>query len=253
MPRGGDQDGGQRSPANAARGQPAALDLDRLPRSPLHPCPYLEGRLARERAFAADAVSPETYHELMDRGFRRAGRVFYAPDCPGCARCVPLRVPVAEFRPSRSQRRVLRRNVDVHISVRRPHFSGDALELHKRWLHSQHGGDGDDETPESMRESLYAPVVDSVEILYELGGRLAAVSLLDVCSRSVSAVYHFFAPELARRSLGVFSALTEIAWTRDIGVPHYYFGYWVEGAKAMQYKASYRPHELLRDGAWQRA
>ncbi len=222
----------------------------RLPHTPLHPCPYLPGRKARERAFLADRVDPEVYHELMDRGFRRSGELFYAPDCPGCRRCVPIRVPVLTFTPSRSQRRVLRRNHDVTAIVRRPEFTPATWDLYRRYLQHQHGRAPGDETAASLAAFLYAPVVDTVEVLYQLGGRTVAISLLDVCSRSVSAVYHFFDPDVAARSLGVFSALHEIGWTRAQGIPHYYLGYWVEGAPTMQYKANFRPHELLVDGVW---
>lgn len=221
-----------------------------LPRTPLHPCPYLPGLQARERAFLAERLDPEVYHELMDRGFRRSGDMFYAPDCPACRRCVPLRVPVATFAPSRSQRRVLRRNRDLHAVVREPHFTTATWELYRRYLQHQHGRAPGDETPDSLEAFLYAPVVTSVEVLYQLGGRTVAISLLDVCSRSVSAVYHFFDPDVAARSPGVFSALHEIAWTRAQGIPHYYLGFWVEGAPTMRYKANYRPHELLRDEVW---
>lgn len=224
---------------------------DGLPRTPLHPCPYLPDRQARERAFLADRVDPEVYHELMDRGFRRSGDLFYAPDCPGCRQCVPLRVPVATFLPSRSQRRVLQRNRDVRASVRRPEFTPATWQLYQRYLQHQHGRPADHDTEASLQAHLYASVVDTVEVLYQLGDRTVAISLLDVCSRSVSAVYHFFDPDCEARSLGVFSVLHEIEWTRTQGVPHYYLGYWIEGAKTMQYKANYRPHQVLRDGAWQ--
>ena len=231
----------------------AWVDRDELPRTGLHPCPYLPGLQARERAFLAEELEPERYHDLMDRGFRRTGDLFYAPDCPTCRRCVPLRVPVATFAPSRSQRRVLRKNGDVHVTVRRPIFSPHVYELYRRYVQHQHPATPPDDSMEQFRESLYANVVDTLEVLYTIGDQLAAVSLLDVCSRSVSAVYHFFDPMFARRSLGVFSALAEIEWTANATIPHYYLGYWVEGAPAMQYKANYRPHELLHDGHWRPA
>ena len=86
----------------------AHVDAGRLQRLPEHPCPYLPGLVARKRAFLANAMDGEVYHDLMDRGFRRSGDFFYAMDCEGCRACVPLRVPVARFTPSKSQRRVLR-------------------------------------------------------------------------------------------------------------------------------------------------
>ena len=224
--------------------------LDALPRTPPHPCPYLPGRVARERGFVTGSLEPELYHELMDRGFRRSGDMFYAPDCPGCRACVPLRVPVATFEPSRSQRRVLRRNADVAVEHRRPDLSEATWRLFCRYQEHQHGPTNPPESPASLQASLYADVVDTVEILYRLGDRTVAVSIVDVCSRSVSSVYHFFDPDFAERSLGVFSVLHEIEWAKRRGIPHYYLGYWVHGAATMQYKANYRPHELLDRGAW---
>lgn len=228
----------------------AWVDGDELPRTTPRPCNYLPDRLARERAFLAERLPGELYHELMDRGFRRSGTLFYAMDCPDCRLCVPLRVPVATFAPSRSQRRVARRNRDVTVTVRAPSFTPQTFELYRRYLQHQHPDADREESPEQFRASLYANVVDSVEVLYAVAGRTIAVSLLDVCRQSVSAVYHFFDPEHEDRSLGVFSVLAEIDWTRRIGAPFYYLGFWIEGAKTMQYKANYGPHELLRDGRW---
>ena len=228
------------------------LAVHPLPHTPEHPCPYLPGRLARERAFVAESLEPDTYHELMDRGFRRNGSMFYAADCTACRRCVPIRVPVAEFTPSRSQRRVLRKNHDMVTHFGESQWSPKKWERYRRYLQAQHGRIDDDESPESLRQSLYARVVDTVEVTYWIGERTVATSLLDVCSRSVSAVYHFFDPDFADRSPGVYSVLAEIEWARRTGVPHYYLGYWIEGAPTMEYKANYRPHELLIDGVWQR-
>lgn len=226
------------------------LEAAQLAPQPERPCSYLPGMVARDRAFRAARLDGAGYHALMDRGFRRAGDVFYAMDCPDCRRCVPLRVPVATFEPTRSQRRALRKNADVSMFVRPPSCSEATFDLYRRYLRHQHPGSEPDADYAAFRAGLYADVVDTVEAVYMLGERVVAISLLDVCAQSVSAVYCFYEPELARRSLGVFSALAEIEWTRQVGVPHYYFGYWIEGAATMAYKAEYGPHELLRDGVW---
>lgn len=229
----------------------AHVDAGRLQRLPENPCPYLPGLTARKRAFLAEAMDGELYHDLMDRGFRRSGDFFYAMDCENCRACVPLRVPVDTFQPSKSQRRVLRRNPDVALTAQRPQCTDEVFALYQRYLAFQHPDSGQTgETQQQLEASLYANIVDSVELRYTIGDRLVAVSLVDLCSRSVSAVYHFYDPDERDRSLGVFSVLAEIDWTRQLGVPHYYLGYWVEGAETMHYKANYRPHEQLRDGIW---
>jgi len=226
------------------------LDEQQLPRSETYACPYLPDRDARQFGFRSDRFDAELYHDLMDRGFRRSGAVFYAMDCPGCRACVPLRVPVATFRPSRSQRRTLRKNADVRVEVGPPCFREESHALYLRYLRHQHPGTPADESVESFRAALYDRVVDSLEARYFVDDRLIGVSLLDVCSRSLSAVYHFFEPDERHRRIGVLSALHEIEHARQRQIPYYYLGYWIEGAPTMQYKAEYGPHELLRDGVW---
>ncbi|MBL8736642.1 MAG: arginyltransferase [Planctomycetes bacterium] len=231
----------------------AWVDGDVCPRSEPYPCPYLPDRLARHRGFRIEGMPGELYHDLMDRGFRRSGDVFYAMACDDCRLCVPIRVPVDQFVPSKQQRRALRRNADVTVRFGEPEFTAAKFALYRRYLAEQHGKHDTSESEDEFRASMYATVVDTVEATYRLGDHLLAVSLLDVCRRSVSAVYHFYDPDHRDRSLGVFSVLQEIAWAQRIGVPHYYLGFWIAGAKTMHYKANYRPHELLRDETWSAA
>jgi arginine-tRNA-protein transferase len=226
------------------------LERQELPRTPLYDCPYLPARSARQYGFAAETLPPELYHDLMDRGYRRSGQVFYAMDCPDCRRCVPLRVATDTFRPSRSQRRVLRRNRDVTVRFGVPEFTSASFELYRRYLHAQHPGTPQSDEEHEFRASFYDRVVDTLEARYFVDERLVGVSLLDCSSRSWSSVYHFFDPDERHRSIGVHSVLVEIAEAARRGVPHYYLGFWVEGAATMHYKADYRPHELLVDGVW---
>jgi arginyl-tRNA--protein-N-Asp/Glu arginylyltransferase len=227
------------------------VDSGAPPAGERYPCPYLPDRQARMRGFRAQALPGALYHALMDRGFRRNGDVFYAMACDDCRQCVPLRVPVATFAPTRSQRRAWRRNHDVELRVQRPQFTPAKWELYRHYLQAQHGTSASGEDAADFAASLYADVVDTREATYWLGDRLVAVTILDVCAASVSSVYHWFDPAEARRSLGVFSVLAEIAWTAQQRIPHYYLGYWIEGAPTMHYKADYGPHELLRAGRWQ--
>lgn len=223
-----------------------------VPTGPEHDCSYLPGLRARSRAFHADYLPGPFYQALMDQGFRRSGNVFYAMDCASCRACVPLRVPVATFAPSRSQRRAERRNHDVEVRFAPPRFGEAKWQLYQRYLAHQHPTT-DPGTPEHLREFLFGAATDSLEATYHLGGELVGFSILDVTPSAASSVYHCYAPELAARSLGVFSALAEIAWAKRQGLTWYYLGFWIEGAATMAYKARFGPHELLLDGSWRPA
>ena len=230
------------------------VDHLRLPVLPEAPCPYLAGQRSTSEAFAIDALDGETYHALMDRRFRRSGDVFYRPRCAACAACVPIRVPVGLFCPSPSQRRAVKRNSDVRVELAPlpDRIDDERLGVYQRYLAAQHPGSPQGGDREELESFLYRRVVDTLELCYRVDGRLMGVSVVDASARAWSSVYFYFDPVFAARSPGVFSVLWEIARCRELGVPHYYLGYWVRGAATMEYKANYRPHELLIGGRWVR-
>jgi len=226
------------------------LEGQELPRSPLYDCPYLPNKKARQFGFASETLNSELYQALLNRAYRRTGTIFYGMDCPTCQLCVPLRVPVATFAPSKSQRRTLRKNLDLRVEFLTPQFERESYEVYHRYLQHQHPDTPQDESEEHFREALYGNVVDALEARYYLDTRLVGVSLLDVTSESLSSVYHFFEPEVRQRRIGVFSVIAEIAHAKSVGIPYYHLGYWVQGAPTMHYKADFGPNEVLKDGVW---
>src|SRR5438445_12599286 len=112
---------------------PPPVDV-RLTTLPEHECPYLPDRMARNRAFLAERIDPEIYHGLMDAGFRRSGKLIYQPVCRGCRACMPIRVLVEHFTPTKSQRRCWRRNTDIKVEVGEPVASEEKFALYTRYL-----------------------------------------------------------------------------------------------------------------------
>jgi arginine-tRNA-protein transferase len=233
---------------------PVSVPLTVLPR---RACPYLPGRTETIRGFVCDAMPPQLYHAFMDRAFRRSGRLFYQPVCRGCRECQPIRVPTAGFRASKSQRRVWRRNQDLAVTVTpHPRASKEKFNLYLRYQHARHDPERDGEDASGFVDFLYRSAVDTIEFAYrDATGRLIGVGIGDLCAgASLSSVYFYFDPDQGRRSLGIFSALWEIAFAAGRNLPHYYLGYWVRDCAAMKYKADFRPCELLgADGVWRPA
>jgi arginine-tRNA-protein transferase len=191
------------------------------------------------------------YQRLMDAGFRRSGRVVYQPMCRGCRACLPIRVPVEAFRPSRSQRRVLRRNGDLVLRAGRPEPTRQKFELYQRYQTQWHEGTMAG-TWDDFLDFLYRSPVDSIETeVRGRDGRLLGVGVCDVTPGSLSSVYFYFDPAESSRSLGTWSILQEIELAGRLRRPFYYLGYWVAGCGKMQYKSAFHPHEVLYpDGRW---
>lgn len=206
----------------------------------------------RTLAFMARRMSGEIYHDFMDSGFRRSGELFYQCICSSCRECTPIRVVTNEFLPSKSQRRVLRKNEDLRVSVGPPCLTEEKFQMYLDYLSHRH--ERADSTREDLERFLYSSPVHTIEFEYrDRHGGLVGASIADLSSRSLSSVYMFFSPREAWRSPGILSALYEINWARETGVPSYYLGFWVKGSASMRYKADFQPYEFLRtDGLWVR-
>ena len=217
-----------------------------------HDCAYLPGRTSQSRGVWAERIPPELYHRFMDAGFRRSGKLIYQPVCRGCRACQSIRVPVAAFRPSKSQRRAVRRNEDLTVEIAEPVATDEKYALYGRYVTQRHRRDATEESRESFEQFLYDSPVETVEFTYrDASGQLLAVGLCDLSPHSLSSVYFYFEPKEAKRGLGVYGAVYEINTAARLGVPYYYLGYWVYGCAAMQYKADFRPAEVLGpDGVW---
>lgn len=221
--------------------------------TPPHACNYLPDREAT--TLFADPRFPKNtrlYSALADCGFRRSGEHLYIPHCQTCSACVPVRVPVTKFHPSRRQSRALRRNSDLSIVRREAHFNQEHFDLYRRYLTARHKGGGmDDPTPESYMDFLTASWSDTVFFEMRLKDELLAVAVADVMHDALSAVYTFFDPAHSGRSPGRFAVLYEISEARRLGLKWLYLGYLIEGCRKMQYKGEYQPLEYYINNKWQ--
>lgn len=222
-----------------------------------HPCSYLEEKeattLFADPAFPMDAA---TYSQLATRGFRRSGQHIYRPFCDSCKACVPLRIPVTDFRYDRQQKRCWRRNQDLSIQLVEDIRSGEHYRLYANYLQQRHR-DGDMYPPnrEQYDSFLATPVFHQEQpvthyIEFRKGQQLLAVAVADILASGLSAVYTFYEPTEEDRSLGVFAVLFQVELTRRLQLPHLYLGYWIQQSRKMSYKSRYRPHQLLLDGRW---
>jgi len=224
------------------------------------PCPYLEGRSERKLFTALQGDNAERLNDALSKqGFRRSQNVLYRPSCAECAACLSARIRVADFVPSRSQRRTIRRNAYLRRDATSPWATEDQYALFRRYLDSRHsdGGMADmdifefaamiEETPVKSRVIEYSAAPG------EPGGRrkLTAVCLTDVLDDGLSMVYSFYDPDKAGDSLGTYIILDHVDLARRTGLPYVYLGYWVPGSRKMGYKAGFGALEIYKNGRWQ--
>ena len=233
---------------------PAPFKLLSFYATPVHECSYLESHEA-VTVFADPEFRKDTalYSVLSRYGFRRSGQHIYRPRCPTCNACVPVRVPVREFTPRRSQRRAWQANQDLQVNPREPVFDEEHFALYRRYLESRHKGGGmDNPSRDQFMEFLASPWSETVFYEFRLGGRLLGVTVADRLEDGLSAVYTFFDPESGNRSLGVFAVLWELEQAKHQGLDWLYLGYWIGAAPKMRYKTEYQPLEFFQSGHWVR-
>jgi len=192
------------------------------------------------------------YNQLIQHGFRRSGTYCYRPHCNHCQSCIACRIPVAEFTPSRSQKRCLKMNQDLKLTAVNADFSPEYFDLYHRYLNSRHtDGSMADPAEEDFKQFLYSKWSVTQFLEFRLDGRLVAVAVTDIVSNGVSAVYSFFDPEMIKHSLGTYCVLKQIDHAKTLGLNYVYLGYWIEHHPKMHYKINFRPLQIYRDEQWQ--
>lgn len=225
-----------------------ARQLRHLVESPRE-CSYLPGIPAQlEHRILVD-VEPAELEALLDRGWRRFGPDYFRPACRGCSACTPTRVPTATFAPSKSQRRAARKCAELEVRVGVPEVDAERLTLYAAWHASREEVRGWHEShldEETYRLQFTWPHPSSREVTFrEPGGALVGVGLCDETPNAWSAVYFYYSPAWAPRSIGVANVVFQIEHARRAGKAHLHLGYHVEGCLSLAYKGGFRPQERL--------
>ena len=222
------------------------------------PCPYLPARDER-KVFAHLPLSegPSVNDALTQVGFRRSQNIAYRPACEACEACISVRILATDYPFSRSERRNLDRNVDIARHLVEAEATMEQFDLLRRYLLARHaeGGMADMTWPD------YVAMVEDTAVRTHLieyrlpssdrgPGDLIACVLVDILGDGLSLVYSFYDPGLARRSLGSFIILDHVVQARLATLPYVYLGYWVPGSPKMDYKARFRPVEVLKPSGW---
>ena len=219
------------------------------------PCQYLPERLERKIVTELSGPGAENLHEGLARaGFRRSHSIAYAPACPGCRSCVPVRVVAPEFTRRRTLARTWRENEDLLAVKVLSRASNEQFDLFTRYQQSRHTGSdmalmGFYEYCAMVEDS---PIDTFVIEFRDNMGALVAVCLTDRTNDGLSAVYSFFEANSQRQSLGNYIVLWLIEHARKLSLSYVYLGYWIAGSPKMGYKVRFQPMESLGASGWTR-
>ncbi len=195
---------------------------------------------------------PERTMELfLSAGYRRNGNCLYAMKCFDCLGCIPIRLHSNSFRSNRNQKRVWKKNQDVDISIGVVHPGREKLILCDKFLKTRYPYAGN--SADAYYSGFFLNrIVTTFEVNYTLGGRLIGNAVFDLGYNWLNAVYFYFDPEEARRSLGTFNILTLLDFCRRKNIEYLYLGYYIEEVSAMSYKVNFKPYYLFQDSKWQK-
>jgi arginine-tRNA-protein transferase len=224
------------------------------------PCPY--GGNAPREAFLANPErrSAEEDAILVECGFRITSAELMLPTCPLCSACVTVRIPVATFSQSRTQRRNRRTNADLVTSFERlePDFKPNAelLSLFNRYLEARHPSSSMHRLERKHLAALLGgngtgeQWILTVRTKPENGGKLLGFSHVHVRGRTMAGIYQAFEPNEPKRGIGTFLILELLDAAKTMNVTHLYPGDAVVGLSEMAYKFSFRPIEHLSESGW---
>ena len=212
-------------------------------------CAYLPDKKVRMFYKYIEHAPKRFVSAVIERGWRRFGKYYFHPICHGCDACKSLRIDAQHFKPSKSQRKALRRNADTHIIIQKPSVTQAHLDLYNKyhaWKSRKDGWTHRSISSREYRENFAEGAHEyGKEVLYIVDDKLVGVDLIDILDDGISAIYFFYDPDYAHLSLGTYSLLYQIKLARILDLRWIYLGHWVDGCQAFAYKTRFQPQEIL--------
>ena len=212
-------------------------------------CSYFNNELSDIIYKYMDKCTMKEYQNMLVHGWRRFGKMHFAPECEGCHKCISMRIDVKKYKFSSSQKRVLVKNSDTKVIIQKPSISIDHLKLYdkyhytmnkkKRWAYSSI------EAHEYIKSYLEGELSWAREILYIRDEKLIAVALCDILPKAISSIYCYYDHAYEKYSIGKYSILSQIKIAKELNIPYIYLGYWIKDHLSMGYKKEYQPFEIL--------
>jgi len=231
-----------------------ALHDFRLLITPEHECSYLSDHQAATLFVDPQAaIDTGTYSLFSELGFRRSGEHVYRPHCPLCNECKALRINVADFRLSKSQKRLIKKNKNTTLNWVDAEYNEQHFKLYSQYMSFRHEGSSmESDDPEHYMRMMKASWCKTKLAEFRVNEKLIGVAVTDWLFDGFSAVYTFFSPEYSSLSPGTFSILQQITEAKKTNRQYLYLGYWIKDCKKMSYKNRFSGLEIFNGHSWER-
>lgn len=213
-------------------------------------CSYLENRDTTTHYKIIHDATSKYASELIERGYRRFGKMYFRPICTDCNECQSIKIDVDNFIFSKSQKRVLKKGKDFKRYIQIPTLSQEHLKLFEKYhLHMKDKKEW--EYQQTTADHYYNSFVNGYnefgyEVLYFDNDKLIAVDLIDILDDGISSIYFYYDPDYEKYSLGKLSLYHQIQIAQEHNKKWIYLGYYVEDCPSLSYKSHYKPYLTLQ-------
>ncbi|MEA2100725.1 MAG: arginyltransferase [Campylobacterota bacterium] len=212
-------------------------------------CSYLDNQEQNLHYTMIDNCSSSHCQNLIERGYRRFGKMFFRPICSECNECQSIKVDVDNFNFSKSMRRVIKKGSHIKSYIQQPTLSQEHLALFKKY-HLFMKDKKDWTYNETSANHYYDSFVNGhnnfgYEVLYFDEEKLIGVDLIDILDDGISSIYFYYDPDYMDYSLGKLSLYNQIKIAKNNNMKWIYLGYYVKDCPSLSYKSHYKPYITL--------
>ena len=214
-------------------------------------CSYFDDKICDIRYKYMDQCSSKEQLKMLERGWRRFGNMHFVPECKSCDECKTIRIDIKKFKFSKSQRRVLNKNKNTAVYLRKPTVTHEHIDLfnryHKVMQEKKDWKENTIDVDEYYNSYVAGAHEYGKELLYFVDDKLVGVALCDIMPQGLSAVYCYYDHDYDHLSLGQFSILAQFSIAKQSNIPYIFLGYWIKDHFSMGYKERYKPFDILQN------
>jgi len=213
-------------------------------------CSYLEGKEQTTHYKVINNCDAKSCEELIERGYRRFGKMYFRPICASCTECQSIKIDVDNFSFSKSARRIMSKADNITSYIQTPSVSQEHLELFEKYhlyMHQKKDWEYSQTDSQHYYNSFVTGHADfGFEVLYYDQDKLIGVDLIDILENGISSIYFYYDPDYAKYSLGKLSLYNQIKYAKSTNKKWIYLGYYVQGCPSLSYKSQYKPYVTLQ-------